>query len=450
MKEIVRVRKWKSLSLASRNTIIRRSQTDIETFNKKVIPIVDEVKKNGDIALVKYNKKFDNVDIPSSKLRVKDSEFKFAEESLSSEIKKSIQHSFRNVKKYHQFFIKNHNIPFRKITQGVLIGEKITPIDSVGLYVPRSKKVFPSMVYMLGIPAQLANVPRRVMVTPPNQNGTIDPACLYIAKLCEIHEVYKVGGAQAIAALTFGTKTIAPVVKIIGPGSSFVSAAKKYVGNYVDIGLPAGPSESIIIADGSTPAELVAYDLCIEAEHGEDSMALVLTHKKEYAHQISRHLNKIITESPPSQRNILISVFKKYAGIILTDTDDETFAISNTIAPEHLMIHSEAPSTILSHITNAGEVLLGSNSPFSLANYATGANAILPTGGLAKSHSAVSIDDFLKRSSIIRVTEKGLQTLSPSVRTLANYEGFYFHEKALAIRQQNIKPNSISKKNQQK
>lgn len=431
----IKVHKWSKIPKQEQAIILRRSQSDIEKLYKQAIPIVEKVRKKGDEALVSCNKEFENVSIPASKLRVTPSEFTHAEKILPQSVKKAIQTAYKNIFNYHKLSIPNQDTPFSEVVKGVLIREKTTPIHSVGLYIPRGKGNFPSMVYMLAIPALLAKVPRRVMVTPPLPDGTIDPACLYTAKLCEVHEIYKVGGAHAIAALTFGTKTIAQVDKIIGPCSAFVSAAKRYVSTYVDIGTPAGPSESIIIADGTTPAELIAYDLCIEAEHGKDSMAIVLTHKKEFAQSIATHLQKILDSAPSAPKKILKTVFNKYKGIILTDSEEHSIELCNTMAPEHLMIHSETPSTIASLITNAGEILLGKYSPFSLANYAAGANAIIPTGGLSRSYSSVSIKDFIKHHSIVQITNKGMQDMIPPVKTLAQYEGFHFHEKALSIRE---------------
>ena len=433
--------KWKSLPKQQKQQIMQRSQTDINKFYKKVSPIIEAVKKKGDDAVVAYNKKFDNVDIPASSLRVKPEEFKKAEQQLSEALKKSINIAYKNILHYHRLSVQKNNTPFTENSRGILIKEQTTPIESVGMYVPRGKGSFPSMVYMLGVPAKLAQVPRRVMVTPPLPDGTIDPACLYTAQLCNIHEVYKVGGAQSIAALTFGTKAIPAVKKILGPGSAFVNAAKHYVSTYIDTGTPAGPSESVIIADGTTSAELVAYDLCIEAEHGPDSMAVLITHKKDFAQQVTQHLIRIIEEAPSPQKEILITVFKKYKGILITDTEQETIDLCNEIAPEHLMIHAEQAASIATKIIHAGEILLGKNTPFSLANYAAGANAILPTGGLAHSYSPISVQDFTKKSSVISITNKGFEEISPHVQNLAQYEGFYFHEKALAIR--NNKKNPI-------
>ncbi len=439
---------WKTLSKIKKERILRRSQIEIENYSKIVLPILKKVREEGDSALLEYSKKFDTVHVKRAHLlKVSPQEHEEAEKNLSEEVKKAIRLAYQNVYNYH---LKNkhvQNTPLSENGQGVFIGSITNPIDSVGLYIPQGKGSFPSMVYMLAIPALIAEVPRIVMVSPPLKNGTLDSACLYAAKLCNIHEIYKIGGVQSIAALAYGTKTIPAVNKIIGPGSAIVSAAKHYVRTYVDVGLPAGPSESLIITDATTPADIVAYDLCIEAEHGEDSMAIVLTHKKEFAHTVAKHLNKIIEQAPPLQQEILLKVFSTYIGIIITSSLQESINISNLIAPEHLLVHSEWPSKILSKITNAGEILLGKHSPFSIANYIAGANAVLPTGGMARSYSGVSVKDFIKESVIIQVTPKGFEKLSPHVQTLAEYEGFYFHKKALEYREQQ---NTTLQKNHNK
>ena len=430
---------WKTLPKAKKERILRRSQIEIENYSKIVLPILKKVKKEGDIALLEYSKKFDNVHFKRPNLlKVSEKEYEEADKNLNENVKKAIRLAYQNVYNYH---LKNkhiYNTPLSENGQGVFIGNITNSIDSVGLYVPQGKGSFPSMVYMLAIPALIAEVPRIVMVSPPLKNATLDYACLYAAKLCNINEVYKIGGVQSIAALAYGTKTIPAVSKIIGPGSAIVSAAKYYVHTSVDVGLPAGPSESLIIADATTPADIVAYDLCVEAEHGEDSMAILLTHKKDFAQTIAKYLNKIIEQTPTPQKEILQKVFSTYIGIIVTSSIQESIDISNLIAPEHLLLHSEWPSKILGKITNAGEILLGKHSPFSVANYIVGANAVLPTGGMARSYSGVSVKDFMKESAVIQITPKGLEKLTPHVKVLAEYEGFYFHKKVLEYREQQI------------
>ncbi len=434
MKSSISPKKWNRISNEKKSEILYRSQRDIDNFTKIVKPIMEEVRIKGDVAIAKYTKKFQNAVIPPAKIRVSEKEFKHAESSLENEVKESIQHAIRNVESYHNKETIYRDNVISEVRKGVFSGKRVTPIESVGIYIPEEKRNFSSMVYMLAVPARIAKVPRRVMIIPPNKDGSVDAACLYAAKLSGIHEVYKVGGAQGIAALAYGTKRIAPVVKITGQGSAFVDAAKRYVSNVVHIGLPIGPSESVIISDGSTPARFVAYDMCIEAEHGIDTMSLVLTHKAEYASQICDNVNKILDQTPDPPKSIVQKVFEKYPPVIIAESEEMVMNICNTIAPEHLMIHSKSPSFIVADIRNAGEILMGEYSQFSLANYMAGSSAVLPSGGMSKTYSRVSVSDFLKKTSIINISKEGHTALSPYVQKLAQYEGLYFHSQALETR----------------
>ncbi len=434
MKSSIAPKKWSRITPQKKHEIFYRSQRDIDNFAKAVKPIIEAVRVRGDDAVAEYTKKFEKAEIAPAKIRVSEKEFDEAEASLDNEVKEAIEHAIRSVESYHNKDTIYRDTVLSEVRKGVFAGKRILPIESVGIYVPQGKGKFPSMVYMLALPARIANVPRRVMITPPHADGSIDAACLYAARLSGVHEVYKVGGAQGIAALAYGTKRIAPVVKITGPGSAFVSAAKRYVSNVVHTGLPAGPSEAVIIADGSTSARMVAYDACIEAEHGADSMSLVLTHKAEYAAQVCAHLNKILENTPEQTKRILQEVFEKYPPVIVAESEEMVASICNSIAPEHLMIHSKSPSFIVADVHNVGEILMGEYSQFSLANYMAGPNAVLPTGGMSKAYSGISVSDFLRETSIIKISKEGHGILSPHVQRLARYEGFHFHECALETR----------------
>jgi histidinol dehydrogenase len=287
---------------------------------------------------------------------------------------------------------------------------------------------------MLAVPAGIAGVPRVAMVTPPGEGGAIDPACLHTAKLCGIHDVYRVGGAQAIAALALGTESIPPVDKIIGPGNPYVTAAKRLLHGRVDTGLPAGPTESIVIADGKADPWKVALDLMIEAEHGDDSAALLLTDSGEFAQQVVDALSAATADLPEPRKGFVSTVMANFGGVVITRDIEEAVEISNAYAPEHLQIQTEDPGETLRGITNAGEILLGDNIPFSVANYSAGPNAVLPTGGNARTWSPVSVRDFIKYSSVIRATSEGLKGISAVVTELANYEGFPAHAGALTKR----------------
>jgi histidinol dehydrogenase len=257
---------------------------------------------------------------------------------------------------------------------------------------------------------------------------------LYTARISGVHEVYRIGGAQAVAALAYGTESVAPVVKIVGPGSIYVSAAKQLLHSSVDVGLPAGPSESVIVADHTADAATVALDLLIEAEHGSDSQALLLTPSEALAGEAADITARLIEELPEPRRTFVQHVFSAYGGIFTFDTIEAAAALSNRLAPEHLQLRTAEPFETLSLITDAGEILLGDKTPFSVANYAAGPNAVLPTGGTAKTFSPVSVRDFMKYSSVIHVTSRGYRDVRSHVITLAEYEGFPAHANALRNR----------------
>ena len=321
-----------------------------------------------------------------------------------------------------------------RIEEGIFAGEKVTPLECCGLYVPRGKGSFPSVMMMLGVPAYIAGVERVVVCTPPGRDGEMDAASLVAAELCGIKEVYRVGGAQAIAAMAYGTETIPKVDKIIGPGSGYVAAAKRELFGIVDVGLPAGPSESIILADESTAPEIAAADLLIEAEHGPDSCALLVTDSERLAEKVKRCLPKLLKNIPSGRRNFCEKVLRGYGGIIITKDLEQSIEVVNRFAPEHLEILTEKPFEIMEKIKNAGEILVGRHTPITMGNFCVGVNAILPTGGFARSYSGVSVFDFLKRTSISYLTETGFDALRTTASILADYEGFPAHALAVRIR----------------
>jgi histidinol dehydrogenase len=329
---------------------------------------------------------------------------------------------------------------FMEVQPGIIAGEKITPVASAGLYVPRGKGAFPSVMLMLATPARVAGVPRIVVVTPPTPDGKADAGSLVAAEVCDVDDVYVVGGIQAIAALAYGTETIPKVDKIVGPGNAYVSAAKRLLYGTVDVGLPAGPSESIILADEAADARLAALDLLVEAEHGPDSAAILVTHSRATAQEALRILPEYIVELPEWRQKFVQNVLSNYGGILLTNSFEDSIAFVNDYAPEHLEILTSDPFITLQKIKNAGEILLGPLTPIPTSNYCLGLNAILPTGGFARSFSSVSIWDFLKRSGIGYLSREGYERLQRVTTALADYEDFPAH--AMAIRKRNEILNS--------
>jgi len=427
------VKVWKNLPAEERTRLLQRSETDIAEAVRLVRPILEEVRDRGDAALREFTKKFDGADIGALPLRVDDDEFLRAERILSPELKKALEFAVENVRRFHESQ-RPGPMSFQEIRPGVYAGERASPIASAGLYVPRGRGSFPSMLYMLAVPALTAGVPRISVVTPPDPDGSVDPACLYAARILGLRDLFRVGGAQAVAALAYGTESIPEVTKIVGPGSSFVTAAKRLLADRVDTGLPAGPSESIVLADGGADPRLVLLDLLIEAEHGSDSSALLVTSDRTLAEEVASLLPPMVETLPEPRRTFARDVFSRYGGVILTESLEEAVEIVNLFAPEHLQIQTRDPFDVLPLIRNAGEILLGPATPFSLANYACGANAVLPTGGKALTRSAVSVRDFIKHSSVVRVSPGAFDEMRRHVQILADYEGFTAHGEALRRR----------------
>ncbi|MFP4430895.1 MAG: histidinol dehydrogenase [Spirochaetaceae bacterium] len=429
----INITRWKELSEEQRRRILARSGSDIEDIKPAVKTIIDDVAKRGDVALRELSHRYDHADLTDRPLRVQPEEIAQARGGLDAELRLAIETAVDNAMEFHRRQRPEPWVNYHT-TGGMLLGERWTSIDSVGLYVPRGRGSFPSMFYMLAAPAIAAEVPRTVVVTPPMPDGSVDAACLYAAELLEIEEIYRVGGAQAIAALALGTDSIAPVIKILGPGSRYVAAAKQLLSSVVDTGSPAGPTESVILADDSTDSFTCALDLMIEAEHGSDSSALLITPSDSLAEEVAAHLMEMVPKAPEPRRGFLEDVFAGYGGILLCDSLAEGVEIVNRYAPEHLQLRVSEPYATIQEIRNAGEVLIGRFTPFSIANYATGANSVLPTGGGARTYSPVSVRDFMKVTSVIHLQEEGYHRLEDHVIRLSDYEGFWSHAWALRRR----------------
>lgn len=425
--------KWSELTPEKRRFLFRRSGLDISQVEEAVQAIIDGVKNRGDAALREYTLAFDKVDLSRLPLELTPAEFDQAEQKIPQELKDALDFCIENTKMIHSQQ-KPEGMNLREIRPGVFAGERATPVDSAGIYIPWGRGSFPSMLYMCAVPAVIAGVPEIAVVTPPNPDGTVDPACLYAARRCGISRIFRVGGAQAVAALAYGTESVPRVLKLSGPGSMYVAAAKKLLQGVIDTGLPAGPSESLIIADEAADPHLLALDLMVEAEHGSDSAALLLCPSEKLAGKVAGEIRRLTEELPEPRKTFIKDVFSGYGGIIITEDLDEAAEIANTYAPEHLQIQTAEPFGLLGKIRNAGEILLGANVPFSAANYATGVNAVLPTGGAAKTWSAVSVRDFIKYNSVVYATREGLSLLAEPVKAVADYEGFATHGNAIKKR----------------
>lgn len=412
--------------------VMKRAEFDISEHMKIAKEVSDDIKKRGDAAVLEYTEKFDRVKLTAAEMKVTEAEIEAGYENCDKETREAIEYAYKNIYDFHEKQLPEE-MWFTMVDDGLMVGEKTTPIVDVCLYVPHGKGSFPSVLCMLGIPAVVAKVPRIVVVTPPNEEGKVDDAILACAKIIGIKEIYKVGGIQAVAAVAYGTETIPKCHKIIGPGNSYATAAKRVLASYIDAGLPAGPSEAIILCDEHADPEKVALDWMIEAEHGPDSAALLVTHSKELVDKVIPLVNIQLEKISQKRKEFVSTNFTTYGGVILTDSLEESIAFVNEYAPEHMEVMTEKPFETLPKIKNAGEILLGDYTPVTLCNFVLGPNAILPTGGFAKTYSSVSVHDFLKRSSVGYASKDGFEKVRKHAAKFAEFEGFDTH--GLAVKE---------------
>ena len=420
------------LSKAQRKALLTRTETDLSSFTEKVKPILAAVRNEGDAALSRFAKIYDNADVAANALAASPADFALAEKTLDPKMRAAIHFAAESIIAFHK-----HQMPdlqwLKELRPGVFAGDRSTPVPSVACYVPRGKGSFPSAVLMTAIPATVAGVTDICIVTPPGPNGQIDDATLVAAQVAGVSKVYKAGGAQAIAAAAFGTETISAVAKIVGPGSPWVAAAKRLVTDHVDVGTPAGPSEAIVLADETANGRLAAMDLLIETEHGPDSSGYLVTWSEKIAREALAALEEWYGHMGATRVDYASSVLSgPLGGIILARDAEDAITFINDYAPEHLQILSDQPFQYLDHIKHAGEILLGEYTPSTLANFVVGPSHVLPTGGWAKTGSALSVHDFLKRTSLVHVTRQGYDTLAPHAKTFAEYEGFDAHANAVS------------------
>ncbi len=414
------------------DVIMRRAEQDITEQMKIAKEVSDDIRVRGDEAVLEYTAKFDRVQLTADTMKVTQAEIDAGYARLDEKTRKSIEYAYKNIYDFHEKQLPEE-MWFTMVDDGLMVGEKTTPIVDVCLYVPHGKGSFPSVLCMLGIPAVVAKVPRIVVVTPPNEKGEVDDAILCAAKIIGITEIYKVGGIQAVAAVAYGTETIPKCHKILGPGNSYATAAKRVLANNIDAGLPAGPSEIIVLADEHADPEKAARDWMIEAEHGPDSAALLVTHSRELVNKVIPIMNAQLEKLSDRRRSWIETNFTTYGGIILTNSLEESIRFVNDYAPEHMEVMTEKPFDVLPLIKNAGEILLGDYTPVTLCNFVLGPNAILPTGGFAKTYSSVSVMDFLKRSSVGYASKEGFRKVREHAYNFATVEGFETH--ALAVKE---------------
>lgn len=408
--------------------LLARPKFDNEELIKICKDIFSEVMKNGDRALSKYTWFFDKVRI--DRFRVTPEEFEEAEEAVGKELKEAIQEAKRNIEGFHR--LQKRSAGEYVNPAGFRCWQEMRGIGKVGLYIPGGSAPLFSTVLMLAVPARLAECGRIVLCTPPNRQGKIDPAILWTARLCGVTEVYKLGGVQAIGALTFGTESIPRVYKIFGPGNQYVTAAKQLACNYgVAIDMPAGPSEVMVVADETAVPAFVAADLLSQAEHGPDSQVLLVTPDDGLLPAVEQELAGQLAVLP--RKSIAERALANSRVIVLKDMD-ECLELANEYAPEHLILCVKNYSDVIGRIQNAGSVFLGNYAPESAGDYASGTNHTLPTNGYAKAYSGVNVDAFIKKISFQEISREGLEKLAPTIMTMAEQEQLMAHKNAVYLR----------------
>lgn len=410
--------------------LLKRSPNQYENYAETVNQIIEDIRKRKDLALFEYTKRFDKAELNRDSIRVSAEEIKEAYALIDPDVLNVIRKAAKNIEIYHAK--QKQYSWFDSEPSGIILGQKVTPIGAVGVYVPGGKAAYPSSVLMNVIPARVAGVERIAMVTPPDSDGKVYAGTLVAANEAGVTEIYKVGGAQAIAALAHGTESIRKVDKIVGPGNIYVALAKKAVYGHVSIDSIAGPSEILVIADETANPRYVAADLLSQAEHDELASAILITTSQEVAEQVSLEVERF-TETL-SRKEIIIKSLENYGYILLADTIEEAVEAANEIASEHLEILTRDPFMIMTKIKNAGAIFLGEYSSEPLGDYFAGPNHVLPTNGTAKFFSPLGVDDFIKKSSIISYSREALETVYPDIVKFAKAEGLTAHANSIAVR----------------
>ena len=412
------------------DSLLKRSPGNYGQYQDTVQKIVDRVKTEGDQALFELTRKFDWEGIDASNVKVTETEVQEAYDTIDPQLVETIRKSLKNIREYHEK--QKQYSWFDTTPEGTMLGQKVTPLASAGVYVPGGKAVYPSSVLMNIVPAKIAGVAHVVMCTPCNKEGKVNPAVLVAAKEAGADEVYKVGGAQAIAAMAFGTESIPKVDKITGPGNIFVALAKKAVSGFVSIDSIAGPSEILVLADETANPRYVAADLLSQAEHDEMASAILVTTSKELAEKVSEEVDAFVKIL--SRKEIISKSLDNYGYILVAETLEDAIETVDLIASEHLEIVTKNPFEVMMKVKNAGAIFLGEYSSEPLGDYFAGPNHILPTNGTARFFSPVSVDDFIKKSSIIYYSREALQRVHKDIEYFAKAEQLTAHANSIAVR----------------
>jgi len=412
------------------NDLLKRSPNNYGEFEGRVNDIINNVRENGDKAVFEYTKMFDKADITAENIKVTDAEIEKAYELLDETLLDVIRKAKVNIRDYHAMQ-KQHSW-FDSQENGIILGQKVTPLKTAGVYVPGGKAVYPSSVLMNVMPAKVAGVDKIIMTTPCDANGEVYPSTLVAAKEAGVDEIYKVGGAQAIAAMAFGTESIPKVDKIVGPGNIYVALAKKAVFGYVSIDSIAGPSEILVLADETANPKFVAADLLSQAEHDEMASAILVTTSEELAEKVSVEVDRFV--SMLSRKEIMQKSLNSYGYILVAESLEDAIEAANDIASEHLEIVTKNPFEVMTKIRNAGAIFIGEYSSEPLGDYFAGPNHVLPTNGTARFFSPLSVDDFIKKSSIIAYSKEALEQVHFDIEAFARAEHLTAHENSIKVR----------------
>jgi histidinol dehydrogenase len=397
----------------------------------EVRSIIEDVRKRGEAALVHYTRALDGLRIPTDQREVKRSEMKRAYRQVPRDFLRTLKKATRRIRKFHQHSSKTRTASMKQEEKGILLGQAMRPLERVGIYVPGGKASYPSTVLMAAIPAKVARVREILMVTPPRKEG-ISPAVLVAADLAGVDRIYRVGGVQAIAALAYGTDLIPKVDKIIGPGNQYVAMAKRLVYGDVDIDMVAGPSEIVIVSDENTPPSFVAADLISQAEHDEMALAVLMTDSEAFAREVEKEVERQL--SVLKRRKVAAVSLNRRGAILVVKNLGQAMDFVNRIAPEHLELAVSRPLPLAKSVKHAGAVFLGPHTPEAIGDYMAGPNHILPTAGTARFASALGVEDFIKRTNLIRFTQRALSRFEKDVKRFAEWEGLEGHYRAVQMR----------------
>jgi len=410
--------------------LLKRNPNQYQEYETIVADILSHVKMEGDQALFSYTNRFDGCKITSDTIRVTEQEIEEAYAVYDKEMISIMERARDNIVAYHEKQIKYSWFDTKE--DGTLLGQKITPIEKVGIYVPGGKAAYPSSTMMCALTAKVAGVKRIIMVTPPDKDGRIFNGTLVAAKICGIKEIYKAGGAQAIAALAYGTESIPKVDKIVGPGNIFVALAKKAVYGNVSIDSIAGPSEILVLADENANPTYIAADLLSQAEHDELASSILITTSMKLAEAVAEKVENLIIQMP--RKDIILKSLSNYGYLLVADNMEEAIEVANEIASEHVEIMTENPYDVMTKIRNAGAIFLGEYSSEPLGDYYAGPNHVLPTNGTAKFFSALSVDEFVKKTSIISYSRSALEHVHVDIEKFAESEGLFAHSNSIKVR----------------